>query len=81
MHAAIVNKRELDCRVTDGIHVRLVWLEPTGQVAVEVDDRKTVDAFTVDVGAGERALDVFHHSYAYAALRGIDPRPAVAVAA
>jgi hypothetical protein len=36
--------------------VRLVWFQCTDQVAVEVDTMKTDDAFTVDVGAGERAL-------------------------
>jgi len=81
MYAEIVNNRELDSRVSDGIHVRLVWLQRTNHVAVEVDDLKTGDAFTVDVGEGERALDVFHHPYAYAALRGIEPRVALAVAA
>jgi hypothetical protein len=81
MYAEIDNKRELDSRVADGIHVRLVWFERTNQVAVEVDDMKTGDTFTVDVSARERALDVFHHPYAYAALRGITTRAAVAVAA
>jgi hypothetical protein len=81
MHADIVNKRELDSRVSDGIHVRLVWFQRTDRVAVEVDDMKTGAAFTVDIGAGERALDVFQHPYAYAALRGIEPRVTVPVAA
>ncbi len=81
MYTEIVNKRELDSRISDGIHVRLVWFQRTNQVAVEVDDAKTGESFTVEVGARERALDVFHHPYAYAALLGIDPRPATPVAA
>ena len=36
------------------------------------------NAFTVEVRDGERALDVFHHPYAYAALRGIETRTLVA---
>jgi len=81
MPADIVSKRELDSRVSDGIQVRLVRFQRTDRVLVEVDDKSTGDAFTVDVGVGERALDVFHHPYAYAALRGIEPRAAVPVAA
>jgi hypothetical protein len=69
MDTDLVDKRELDSRISDGIHVRLLWCRRTDRVAVEVDDAKTGEAFTVDVGAGERALDVFHHPYAYAALR------------
>ena len=68
MYTEIVDKRELDSRVSDGIHVRLVWFRRSNRVAVEVDDAKTGDAFTVEVGARERALDVFHHPFAYAAL-------------
>jgi hypothetical protein len=81
MYTEIVNKRELDSRISDGIYVRLVWFQHSNQVAVEVDDAKTGVSFTVEVGARERALDVFHHPYAYAALLGIDPRPATPVAA
>jgi hypothetical protein len=69
VYADVIDKRELDSRVSDGIHVRLVWFRRGNRVAVEVDDAKTGDAFTVHVGAQERALDVFHHPYAYAALR------------
>jgi hypothetical protein len=72
VYTDVINKRELDSRVSDGIHVRLVWFQRTDQVAVEVDDAKTGDSFSVEVGAGERALDVLHHPFAYAALRG-DP--------
>jgi uncharacterized protein (DUF952 family) len=63
---------ELHSRISDGIHVRLLWSKQDDRVAVAVDDAKTGDAFTVEVRNGERALDVFHHPYAYAALRGID---------
>ena len=69
---------ELHSRISDGIHVRLLWSKQDDRVAVAVDDAKTGDAFTVDVRNGDRALDVFHHPYAYAALRGIDTRALVA---
>jgi hypothetical protein len=81
MYAEIADKHELDSRISDGIRVRLLWFRRTNQVAVEVDDSKTGDSYTVEVGARERALDVFHHPDAYAALRGIDTRAASPVAA
>ncbi|MGO9886680.1 MAG: hypothetical protein ACLP4R_25825 [Solirubrobacteraceae bacterium] len=34
-----------------------------------VTDAKTGEAFDLPVREGERALEVFHHPYAYAALR------------
>ena len=82
MYAEIVEEmHELHSRISDGIHVRLFWSRQDDRVAVAVDDAKTADAFTVDVRKGERALDVFHHPYAYAALRGIDTRAPALVAA
>ena len=41
------------------------------RVWVAVSDSKTGEAFSVPVGDDERALDVFHHPYAYAAARGV----------
>jgi hypothetical protein len=72
---------ELDRRVNDGIEVRLLWCEKNGRVLVTVDDSKTGDAFSLEVGLHERALDVFHHPYAYAAWRRIATRGGAAVAA
>jgi hypothetical protein len=66
--------RELDHRTNDRIDVWLLWNEEDGQVLVSVADEKTGDRFSVDVREGERALDVFHHPYAYAAYHGIDVR-------
>jgi hypothetical protein len=59
--------RELDSRTSDGIHIQLVWHPRDKRVAVAVEDTKTGDAFEIAVGPGQRALDVFHHPYAYAA--------------
>jgi hypothetical protein len=59
--------RELDSRVSDGIEVRLLWREQDDRVLVAVRDGRTGDAFSVEVADDQRALDVFHHPYAYAA--------------
>ena len=64
--------RELHSRVSDGIKVRMLWNEHDGRVTVTVVDDKTADAFVVEVLTGERAMDVFHHPYAYAACHGIE---------
>jgi hypothetical protein len=58
--------RELDHRVSDGIDVRLLWRPEDDRALVTVSDAKTGDSFTLEVGANQRALDVFHHPYAYA---------------
>jgi hypothetical protein len=75
--------RELHSRVSDGIHVRMLWNEHDGRVTVTVADDKTGDAFVVEVLEGEHAMDVFHHPYAYAAWHGIEtsiPLPILAQA-
>ena len=61
--------RELDHRVSDGIDVRLLWRPHDDRVLVAVSDAKTGDAFTLEVGPDQRALDVFHHPFAYAGNR------------
>lgn len=71
-------EHELESRVSDGIHVRLLWDAVDGRVSVAVSDRRTGDAFRVDVGPRDRALDVFHHPYAYAAWRGVHTASAIA---
>ena len=38
-------------------------------MTVALHDAKTGEGFEVEVGPGERALDVFHHPFAYAAFR------------
>jgi hypothetical protein len=63
--------RELDSRTIDGIEVRLLWSEHDGRVLVAVSDSKTGDAFSIEVREGDRAMDVFHHPYAYRASREI----------
>lgn len=61
--------RELDSRANDGIHVRLLWHPRDGHASVLVKDSKTGETFELPVRDGDRARDVFHHPYAYAAKR------------
>lgn len=61
--------RELDHRVSDGIDVRLLWRPHDDRALVAVTDAKTEESFTIEVGADQRPLDVFHHPYAYAGSR------------
>ncbi len=72
-HATTTAYRELDHRATDGIDVRMLWDADTDRVVIAVDDARSGEAFTVDVRAGESALDVFRHPFAYAGWRGITP--------
>ena len=61
--------RELDSRANDGIQVRLLWHPRDGHASVVVNDLKTGETFELPVSDGDRARDVFHHPYAYAARR------------
>jgi hypothetical protein len=67
--------RELDSRVSDGIHVRLLWHPTDSHLSVAVHDTKTGTSFELTVGEGERAGDVFHHPYAYAVARRAPATP------
>jgi hypothetical protein len=62
--------RELDHRSHDRIDVRLLWRERDNRVVVAVADAKTGVRFNIEVRDRERALDVFHHPFAYAAWVG-----------
>ena len=62
----LTSMRELDSRVNDGIHVRLLWCRNQDRVFVAVNDNRTGDAFSVQVPEGEPALKVFHHPCTYA---------------
>ncbi len=64
--------RELAVRVNDGLQIRLLWCQHDCRVWVAVLDTKTGDAFRVEVRDGERALDVFHHPFAYGAHHGVE---------
>jgi hypothetical protein len=73
--------REMDHRHSDGIDVRMLWDSADDRVIVTVSDAKTGEALELTVAPHENALDVFHHPYAYAAHRGVEPRPVRAVTA
>ena len=60
--------RELAARAGDGLSVRLLWHPDRGDVTVAVEDARIGDRFFLDV-APDRALDAFHHPFAYAASR------------
>jgi hypothetical protein len=67
IHSIAPEPRELDSRTSDGLRVELLWHPVDGHVTVAVNDTKTGESFELEVGHGQRALDVFHHPYAYAA--------------
>ena len=67
--AMTTTTRELAQRRNDGLDIRLLWDSATDRVSVALHDGKTGEGFEVEVGPGERALDVFHHPFAYAAFR------------
>ena len=58
--------RELAYRVSDGIHVFLLWYPGDDRVSVRVDDHKTGERFERPVPRAE-ALFAFHHPFGYAA--------------
>ena len=64
--------RELDCRWTNGIQVRLLWCQSDGRVSVSVMDTRSQESFRVDVPDGERPLEVFYHPFAYAAHQHVE---------
>ena len=63
---------ELDRRSSDRIDVALLWHERDHRVLVAVADGRTGARFEIEVREDERALDVFHHPFAYAGWRGME---------
>ena len=60
--------RELAARGSNGTQVRLLWRQGTRQLWVEVWEPGTAWALRIQAQP-EKALDVFHHPYAYAGLQ------------
>ena len=58
-------ERELASRQNGGLHISLLWDPRDDLVAVAVADRCSDHAFRFAVDAA-RALDAFHHPFAYA---------------
>jgi hypothetical protein len=57
---------ELATRESDGINVVLLWHPDENALTVSVEDARAGDHFQMQV-APDRALDAFHHPFAYAA--------------
>jgi hypothetical protein len=66
MSPATFELGELAARDNDGIRVRLLWHPQENAVSVSVEDVRVGDCFQLAV-TPERALDAFHHPFAYAA--------------
>jgi hypothetical protein len=64
---------ELAYRENNGIEITLFWDRTGGSFSVFVVDTRRDERFELDV-AGHEAMEVFHHPYAYAAFRGVEPR-------
>jgi hypothetical protein len=74
----VAGARELDSRDGAGFAATLLWHPVDDALWVTVHDHATGDGFSVDVRAGDRALDVLEHPYAYAVARRT-PRAGVRV--
>ena len=66
-----VMEKELAQRENDGIAVRLLWDTETDGLTVSVQDWRTGEAFEL-TAEPQRAMDVFHHPYAYASRGGAE---------
>jgi len=64
--SATTVRRELAHRVSKGVSVSLFWDSVGDRLALEVYDETTDEHFELDVPR-DRALDAFHHPYAYRA--------------
>lgn len=65
MRSVSSRTRELAERASSGTRVRLLWRQGTTQLWVEVREPGIDQALAIVVPP-ERALDAFHHPYAYA---------------
>jgi hypothetical protein len=66
MSPATPKIRELAARESDGIQVQLLWHPVENVLTVSVEDARLGDRFQLAVSP-DRALDAFHHPFAYAA--------------
>jgi hypothetical protein len=64
-------RRELAHRSTDGIDVSLFWNKRSNRVTIELVDVRIDERLDFEV-AHEKALDAFHHPYAYAPTQPVD---------
>jgi hypothetical protein len=73
--SAPARTQELHSRIGDGILVRLLWRADDDHLFVTVTDSRENAEFCVEVRDRARALDVFHHPFAYAAHYGVQASP------
>jgi hypothetical protein len=66
MSTTPIKRRELAHRSSNGIDVSLYWDEIGDMLSLEVYAAKSDELFELDVPR-DRALDAFHHPYAYLA--------------
>jgi hypothetical protein len=66
MSAIEFKQRELAHRSSNGIEVSLFWTKVGNILTVEVLDTKADEFFVLEVPS-DRAMDAFHHPYAYRA--------------
>jgi hypothetical protein len=71
MTTTTTSARELARRENDGIEVVLLWEKVGDRLTVRVTDERTGDFFEFEA-ARDRAMHVFHHPYAYAAMLGVE---------
>ncbi len=71
MNPTITTAKELASRANDGVEVTLLWHPDEDLLTVSVSDRRTGDAFELNVES-ENAMDAFHHPFAYAAHHGVE---------
>jgi hypothetical protein len=67
--------RELAERTSNGTVMRLFWLQGTQELWVEICEPE-FDVTIVIPAEPDRALEAFHHPYAYAAAHGVLPQAA-----
>ena len=67
--------RELAQRTSSGTLMRLLWLQGTRELWVEIREPE-LDVTIVIPAEPERALEAFYHPYAYAAARSALPQSA-----
>jgi hypothetical protein len=65
--------RELNHRTIDGLDIRMLWDPGSNLVTIAVDDSRTGQSFEIEVGPGERPMDVFTHPFAYSPTRVFSP--------
>jgi hypothetical protein len=64
MTTTTITRRELAHRASNGIDVSLFWDKVGDTLTLEIYDSKSDEFFEVEVPR-DRALDAFHHPFAY----------------